>query len=733
MLFPAPVTERSPLERVLLLAFAIVALINLGANLASSSGEWLIFSSKVLLVPLLTAWLLVRTRETSPVLPRAFLLPALGFSWLGDIALGLPGSGFFLAGMVAFGLAHLCYLRAFLSGLKPRRLPVKRAVVYALPFVVYGYMMYSVVSQSMSSGGHEHLRLPVLLYMVVLLSSGVSSFLRQVLLCSQSATSILVGHVLFTLSDTLIALIQFGEPLPGGGFAVMATYILGQFLIIHGGLPTPKARGPRRDDMKVVTSKRVSNWFNDLHTYPLVIAYPTQPSHLQRIVQERSTFPSPLRAVGSLHSTTACFGADTGTVVVMKGFRSMSLGEDAEGNPTVTAGAGARFFEVAEFLRDNGLQFYVNVEIGDLTMGAAACVGTKESAFPGEHGQVGSYLHSVKMINARGEVVEISGATRTPDLRTVRSSYGLLGLVYEVTFKVKKLRPMAVHHRTFTLGTFLEFLKKELPALERQGTSMMLYLDPFTREHLFTGPRGLITAEFRRYTEAGRGKATRWQWWLRNFAWKSVCPRLAHGVSRLVWIRPVRHALLNTLNWLNHFFLRTFIRGRHTLAPDQIIRYPAKGGPGKYTFSILAFPEKDYARVLSSYFEFCRDYEARTGYRTNLLHVGYRTFQDRSSLLSYSYAGNAMTADPVATGTAGWQEFLVAYHAFADGLGGIPLFNQTPWVTAASARRAFGVRLQELAWTRAQQDPSGRFLSPFFHNLLSEPLEQQEQTLRATG
>ncbi|WP_225411340.1 FAD-binding oxidoreductase [Stigmatella hybrida] len=479
------------------------------------------------------------------------------------------------------------------------------------------------------------------------------------------------------------------------------------------------------DGMKIVTAEPVSNWFNDIHTHPRVIAYPTHPRHLQRIVRDTQRFPSPLRAVGSIHSTTACFEADTGTVVVMKAFNHMSLGVDAEGNPTVTAGAGARFFEVAEFLCSHQLQFYVNVEIGDLTMGAAACVGTKESAFPGEHGQVSSYLRSAKMVNAQGECVEIPSLTHGLDLQTLRSSYGLLGFVYEVTFKVKKLTAMAVRHRTFTLQEFTAFLQTGMKDLEKQGTSIMFYLDPFTRKHLFMGPRGLITAELRTYVDADPAASTRWQWKLRNLVWRDAAPRFSHLVARFVPFRFLRNALLNTANWVNHFFLRTVIRGRNTQPTAQIIRYPHKGGPGKYTFSILAFPEKGYPELLSWYFEFCQRYEAKHGYRSNLLNVGYRTFQDQSSLLSYSYQGNAMTADPVSTGTPGWKEFLAEYHALAEKHGGAPLFNQTPGVTAASAWQAFGERLREFARIRAQLDPTGRFLNPFFKALLEEPFPRQ--------
>ena len=47
-----------------------------------------------------------------------------------------------------------------------------------------------------------------------------------------------------------------------------------------------------------------------------------------------------------------------------------------------------------------------------------------------------------------------------------------------------------------------------------------------------------------------------------------------------------------------------------------------------------------------------------TGFRPNMLHVGYRIMQDDSSLFSYTYDGNVLTIDPVSTGAPGWKEFL---------------------------------------------------------------------------
>ena len=99
----------------------------------------------------------------------------------------------------------------------------------------------------------------------------------------------------------------------------------------------------------------------------------------------RMAFPSAcLRAVGSNHSTTPCGVAEGGTVVDMRKMnRIIEIRPDS-----VTTQAGVLYIDVDQELQKHNLQFYVNVELGNLTMGSAACGGTKDASMPGEFGQV---------------------------------------------------------------------------------------------------------------------------------------------------------------------------------------------------------------------------------------------------------------------------------------------------------------------------------------------------------
>jgi uncharacterized membrane protein YhhN len=51
---------------------------------------------------------------------------------------------------------------------------------------------------------------------------------------SKSFTLVFAGAISFMLSDSLLAINKFMQPLPLAGLAIMFTYILAQYLIVEG-------------------------------------------------------------------------------------------------------------------------------------------------------------------------------------------------------------------------------------------------------------------------------------------------------------------------------------------------------------------------------------------------------------------------------------------------------------------------------------------------------------------
>jgi hypothetical protein len=408
--------------------------------------------------------------------------------------------------------------------------------------------------------------------------------------------------------------------------------------------------------------------------------------------------------VGSYHSTSPCGSADGGTIIKMSQMNQiLNIAPD-----TVTVQAGALYIDIAQALLAKQLQFHVNTEIGSLSAGSAACAGTKDANMPGEFGQVGSYVTGMKMVLPSGDLLEVTDAQ--PDLmQKMRSSYGTFGIVYEVTFKIRPIVPMAVRHQTFSLQDFIA----KLPELEAASDSLMYYIFPFD---------GLITVEFRHYNPGATGSPNRSLWPLRNYLWATAGPGVCAQAGSDISDPTIRYGVIDGFNALWRLKLTVLLQCDNTVATDQIIRYPLVAGASRYTFSLWAFPEQTYPTVLSDCFDFCQQYYKNNGYRIDMLFVGYRVAQDQNSLLSYSYDGNAMTIDPVCTANPGWDTFLLAYNQFCSDRGGIPLLNQTKGITQAQVEKALGGRWQTFAATRKSYDPQGRLLNAFFAGLLGEPV-----------
>jgi hypothetical protein len=309
------------------------------------------------------------------------------------------------------------------------------------------------------------------------------------------------------------------------------------------------------------------------------------------------------------------------------------------------------------------------------------------------------------MVLPDSTLLEVTEESDRDFLQIIRSSYGLLGIIYEVTYRIKPLTPMHVHHKTFELEEFIAVLND----LKQLGYSMMYYIFPFDNK---------ITVEFRKYNPAATGSPNRCAWAIRNHIWGTSGPKLGHDVEENFSDQTVRYGIIDAFNAGWRMQLENIVTGDNTVPPDQIIDYPLVSNDSRYTFSLFAFAEEQYPAVITGFFKFCRDYYSEKGYRSNLLYVGYRIAEDQKSFFSYSGSGNVMTLDPVSTANPGWNEFILAYNQFCSDRDGIPLLNQTPSLSPAILQKAYGDKLSKFNSIRQKYDPAGRMLNSYFRTLL---------------
>lgn len=443
----------------------------------------------------------------------------------------------------------------------------------------------------------------------------------------------------------------------------------------------------------------IHNWADTYKADPAVVTEAYTTAEIVAIVTDPGTFPSPLRPFGSNHSTTPCALADGGTMV-----NTWHMNQILEiGDDFVRVQAGAQFIDVSKELEKKGLEFYVALQIGNATMGSIACCASKDGSYPGIYGQASAYCTSITLVKADGNVVTVDEGQ--PELlRIVRSSNGLMGIVTEVTFKVRQIQPIALRHDLMSIESFLS----SLPGLLASESSIAYYLFPWI---------GKVIVQVRTPTNAP-GKPNRFVWKLRNWATAHIVPVAARVVSHVPG-RGLRSGLSAVFYWCASLFLHLFIRSRKTHGSDQTMHYSHHPGIGRFTFSLWGFPREGFQDVLRDYVEFLHEHYQETGYRSYMLSVGYHVNQNDNALLSYSSESDVMTIDPTAAGEPGWDEFLDAYNSFCLSRGAKPLLNQTPRLKASQAQQAFGNRLETLRTLRTEWDPQDRFLTRFFSDLLA--------------
>jgi FAD/FMN-containing dehydrogenase len=451
---------------------------------------------------------------------------------------------------------------------------------------------------------------------------------------------------------------------------------------------------------QTATSAQVANWFGDIVSKPRVVVEVSSTRDIVRVLQDQVKYPSPVRAFGSNHSTAPCSAADGGTMISMRGMNKILRITD----DSVTVEAGAILIDVANALKERGLQFYVNTEIGNLSMGSAACAGTKDSSLPGEFGQVSSYCTRIKMVLPSGEILEASDTENPELMQMLRCSYGAFGIITEATFRVRRIQPMEVLHETFSVKDFAA----RLPELWERGYALMYYMFLFDE---------FVTVEFRRYNPRAKGQPNQHVWPIRNNLWSRIGPLTCFQTERDIENKTIRYKVIDAFGAIWRWNLEHLVRSKNTIASDQMIRYPAVSDESRYTFSLWAFPEGTYSKLLPQYTKWVKNYYKTKNYRTNMLHVGYRILKDQGSLLSYSFDGNVMTIDPVSTANPGWKEFLIDFNGWCSERGGMPLPNQTYGFTREQAQKAWGERLSLVAAKRAEFDPENRLLNDFFRDL----------------
>lgn len=167
----------------------------------------------------------IKNNTSSPNILSKLVCCALVFSCMGDTLLILPQ--FFVFGLVAFLIAHVSYVLTFYKDIKVwNKLKNKRIQATILLVIIYLIIFYSSIQSKLFE-----LKIPVITYMIIISLMFILALLRD---AKSGYISVLIGALLFVISDSFLAIDKFVGHFYLASLVIMMSYLLAQFLIIYG-------------------------------------------------------------------------------------------------------------------------------------------------------------------------------------------------------------------------------------------------------------------------------------------------------------------------------------------------------------------------------------------------------------------------------------------------------------------------------------------------------------------
>jgi FAD/FMN-containing dehydrogenase len=420
---------------------------------------------------------------------------------------------------------------------------------------------------------------------------------------------------------------------------------------------------------------------------------------LPSVLAKTKSYPTPVRMVGADYSQTRCVGGDGGTTVDVGALdKILEFGET-----TVRAQAGVRVGTLVRALAERGLELPLTPEMGQISLGAVAVTTLPQASYDAGVAQLSSCVTELKLVTPQGKQMSVTEKERDL-MRVLRSSFGLLGVVHEVVLRVRPLTPVKIDYQVLSLKDF----SARFGSIINAPGALRLHISPFNDR---------ITVERRTLDEsASLSRSGIWQ--IRNSVMRNVLPAFGSTVGSVLAAPGLRAVMLSGVQKALRATLDRSTRGVAMYAHEWMRDMPNEAWKARHTYSLWAFPEASYPKVLAGYFAFCKSYYKEHRYRCNVVSGASRLHQDRGSLFSASYSGPMFTLEPSSSGEKGWDDFLIDFNDFASALGGTPTFNQTRALQPEHVAKAFGERLKLFRALRQRTDPLNRLRNSYFAYLL---------------
>ena len=188
------------------------------------------YITKPMIVTALALYFLSQTNQSGGDLKK-WILGALSFSWAGDVLLLFQPNNevFFLLGLCAFLIAHICYI-IFFHHIRVREM-VKSNLWLLLIVAIYYISLIGLLYPRL---GDMKIAVPV--YGIVISFMFMLAMHMLFIKNKMAGRWMMTGALLFVISDSVLAINKFYQPFEIAGLLIMLTYGLAQLFIVEGAI-----------------------------------------------------------------------------------------------------------------------------------------------------------------------------------------------------------------------------------------------------------------------------------------------------------------------------------------------------------------------------------------------------------------------------------------------------------------------------------------------------------------
>lgn len=172
------------------------------------------YFTKPILVPVLILIYIAQLKSEKMQLDKFFLL-GLMLSFFGDLLLLFEWG--FLPGLGSFLIAHLFYIISFKKK-NQKRISEFWPVILSIYASILLVFLFPYLKE---------MKIPVIIYATVIATMMYNAIKTQ-------NRNLIIGALLFLISDTLLAVFLFLQPLAFLNVLVMVTYLLAQWFLVRG-------------------------------------------------------------------------------------------------------------------------------------------------------------------------------------------------------------------------------------------------------------------------------------------------------------------------------------------------------------------------------------------------------------------------------------------------------------------------------------------------------------------